>query len=41
MPADEIDEIGDPSELMDAPADDRTTVDRVIEAFPGAEVVDQ
>ncbi len=41
VPADEIDEIGDPSELMDAPADDRTTVDRVIEAFPGAEVVDQ
>ena len=37
---DEIGEIGDPSELADTPVDDRTTVDRVIEAFPGAEVVD-
>ena len=33
-------EIGNVADLADAPADDRTTVERVIEAFPGAEVVD-
>ena len=33
-------EIGNIADLADAPADDRTTVERVIEAFPGAEVVD-
>jgi hypothetical protein len=30
----------DLSELVDAPADHRTGIDRLTEAFPGAEVVD-
>ncbi len=34
----EIAEIGDIAELDDAPADDRTGIDRLAEAFPGAEL---
>lgn len=36
----EADEIGPVDELDDAPADDRSATQRVIDAFPGAEVVD-
>jgi DNA polymerase-3 subunit gamma/tau len=35
---DDVDEIGDVAELDDAPADNRTTIDRVVDAFPGAEL---
>ena len=33
-------DIGDINELEDAPSDDRSATQRVIEAFPGAEVVE-
>jgi hypothetical protein len=35
---DPIEDVGDVSQLDDAPADDRSTVDRLAEAFPGAEL---
>ena len=37
---DQDDDIGDIAELEDAPADDRSAAQRVIETFPGAEIVD-
>ncbi len=37
----EADEIGPVDDLADAPADDRSATQRVIDAFPGAEIVDQ
>ena len=39
-PLDEASEIGPVDELDDAPADDRSAAQRVIDAFPGAEIVD-
>jgi DNA polymerase-3 subunit gamma/tau len=36
----EADEIGPVDELVDAPADDRTAAQRVMDAFPGAEIVE-
>lgn len=36
----EADEIGPIDELDDAPADDRSATQRVIDAFPGAEIID-
>jgi hypothetical protein len=33
-------DVGDITELEDAPADDRSAAQRVIETFPGAEIVD-
>ena len=39
-PADDPVEVIDPAELVDAPAQQLTGVDRVTEAFPGAQIVD-
>jgi hypothetical protein len=39
-PADDPVEVIDPDELVDAPAQQLTGVDRVTEAFPGAQIVD-
>ncbi|HEX7135044.1 MAG TPA: DNA polymerase III subunit gamma/tau [Iamia sp.] len=39
-PADDAAEMIDPDELVDAPAQQLTGVDRVTEAFPGAQIVD-
>jgi hypothetical protein len=38
--ADDPVEVIDPDELVDAPAQQLTGVDRVTEAFPGAQIVD-
>lgn len=37
---DERDEIGPIDELTDAPSDDRNATQRIVDAFPGAEIVD-